>query len=158
MQTAGKKHYKKHNNKTTKKHRKGSKKNPLGIPNQKVPAIKPMKSLKQTLKDNLQDVQKSLKPKNLIDIPEELTKNYDKKDKELLKSPKDFFPQTGGDGDILTYDQNTYQNDPTYAMADTRHMYNEQQIQTVHGGKRRRKTMKHCKKCGKKHGKNCGGN
>ena len=150
MQTAGKKHSKKHNkaHKTTKKHRKSSKKNPLGIPIQKVQALKPMKSLKQTLKNNLEEVQKSLKPKDLIIIPEALTKNYEKKDKDFLKSPKDLFPQTGGD--ILTYEQNTYQNDPTYAMADTRHMYNEQQIQTVHGGKRRRKTMKRGKKCGKK--------
>lgn len=155
MQTAGKKHYKKHN-KTAKKHRKGSKNNPLGIPIQKVPAMKPMKSLKQTLKNNLKEVQKSLKPKELMDIPEALTANYGKKDKELLKSPKELLPQTGGDGDILTYDQNTYQNDPQYSMVDTRHMYNEQQIQTVHGGRRRRKTMKYCKKCGKKHCKKCG--
>lgn len=156
MQTAEKKHSKKHNKRTVKKHRKGIKKNPLGIPIQKVPAIKPMKSLKQTLKDNLQEVQKSLKPKDLIDIPEALTVNYGKKDKEFLKSPKELLPQTGGGGDILTYEQNTYQNDPTYAMVDTRHMYNEQQIQTVHGGKRRRKTVKQCKKCGKKHGNKCG--
>jgi hypothetical protein len=151
MQTAGKKHSKKHNkaHKTANKHRKSSKKNILGITIQKVPEIKPMKSLKQTLKTEMNYVQKSLKPKDIIDIPEALTQNYGKKDKELLKSPKDFFPQSGGDGDILTYEQNTYQNDPQYSMADTRNMYNEQQIQTVHGGKMK-KTMKRCKKCGKK--------
>jgi hypothetical protein len=153
MQTAGKKHYKKHS-KTAKKHRKKNK-NPLGVPIQKVPEMKPMKSLKQTLKNNLKEVQQSLKPKEFMDIPEALTANYGKKDKEFLKSPKELLPQTGGGSDILTYEQNNYQNDPQYSMVDTRHIYNEQQNQTVQGG-RRRKTMKHCKKCGKKHGKKCG--
>ena len=154
MQTAGKKYPKKHK-KTAKKYQKVNKKNSLGFLNQKVPEIKPMKSLRQTLKNNLEEIQKSLKPKEFMDIPEALIKNYGEKDKDFLKSPKELLPQSGGGSDILTYEQNTYQNDPTYSMVDTRHIYNEQLNQTMHGGSRR-KTMKHCKKCGKKHGKKCG--
>ena len=150
MQTAGKKYPKKHKKTARKHHAKSNKKIPLGFLNQKVPEIKPMKSLRQTLKNNLEEIQKSLKPKEFMDIPEALIKNYGEKDKDFLKSPKELLPQSGGGSDILTYEQNTYQNDPTYQMADTRHMYSEQQ--TMHGGK----TMKHCKKCGKKHGKKCG--
>ena len=154
MQTAGKKYPKKHK-KTAKKYQKVNKKNSLGFLNQKVPEIKPMKSLKQTLKKKFEEIQKSLKPKEFMDIPEALIKNYGEKDKDFLKSPKELLPQSGGGSDILTYEQNTYQNDPTYSMVDTRHIYNEQLNQTMHGGSRR-KTMKHCKKCGKKHGKKCG--
>jgi hypothetical protein len=146
MQTAGKKYHKKSNKISAKKHRKSSKKSLLGIPIQKVPELKPMKSLRQSLKDEMKDVQKSLKPKSLLDIPEALTENYGKKDKEFLKSPKELLPQSGGGSDILTYEQNTYQNDPQHSMIDTRHIYNEQQNQTIQGG---RKTRKH----GKKHGK-----
>jgi hypothetical protein len=154
MQTAGKKHHKKHKKTARKHHAKSNKKIPLGIPIQKIPEMKPMKSLRQTLKNNLENIEKSLKPKEFMDIPEALTKNYGKKDKEFLKSHKELLPQSGGGSDILTYEQNNYQNDPQYSMVDTRHIYNEQQNQTVQGG-RRRKTMKHCKKCGKKHGKKC---
>lgn len=140
---------------SAKKHRKTSKKSLLGIPIQKVSELKPMKSLRQSLKDEMKDVQKSLKPKSLLDIPEALTENYGKKDKEFLKSPKELLPQSGGGSDILTYEQNTYQNDPQHSMVDTRHIYNEQQNQTIQGG---RKTMKRgkCSKCGKKCNKNHG--
>lgn len=150
MQTAGKKYYKKLNKKTAKKHyKKVNKNNLFGIPIQKVPEIKPMKSLSQTLKDEMKDVQKSLKPKSLFDIPEVLTEKYGKKDKELLKSPKELLPQSGG-SDILTYEQNNYQNDPQHSMVDTRHIYNEQQNQTIQGGRKTMKRGKCGKKCNKK--------
>jgi hypothetical protein len=152
MQTAGKKHHKKHKKTARKHHAKSNKKIPLGIPIQKIPEMKPMKSLRQTLKNNLEEIQKSLKPKSLLDIRSSIDKDLvDKRDRDFLKSHKELLPQSGGGSDILTYEQNTYQNDPQYSMADTRHMYSEQQ--TMHGGSRR-KTM--CKKCGKKHGKKCG--
>jgi len=161
MYTAGKRHRKLSNRKHNKKHltRKTTNKSKslLINPIEKFQKnIKPLKSLNKTIRKNLDDVQKSLKPKEISEIPGSLTDNLLKKDRDFLKSPKELIPQSQimGGSNILTYEQNNYQNDPQYSMVDTRHIYNEQQNQTIQGG---RKTMKRgkCSKCGKKCGNKC---
>lgn len=162
MYTAGKKYHNNSNRKHNKKHltRKTNNKKSKSLlinPIEKLQKdVKPLKSLNETIKKKIDDVQNSLKPKEISEIPGSLTENLLKRDRDFLKSPKELVPQSQimGGSNILTYEQNTYQNDPQHSMVDTRHIYNEQQNQTIQGG---RKTMKRgkCSKCGKKCGNKC---
>ena len=82
---------------------------------------------KYTKKSNKKITKKNNKKSN---------KNSNKKsNKKIIK---------GGDGEILTYAQNQYNNDPQYSQLDTRHMFSEQ-IKPMLGGKRGKRSRKNQK-------------
>lgn len=57
----------------------------------------------------------------------------------------------GGSGDILTYEQNSFANDPQYEQLATRQMYSEQTVPML-GGKRKNKKSQKSNKSNKQKG------
>lgn len=71
--------------------------------------------------------------------------NKNKTNKSTKKSNKN---KTIKGGEILTYEQNSYNNDPQYSQLDTRHMFSEQ-TKPMLGGKKTKRNLRKRMKGGK---------